>query len=136
MTLFDDSDRLVIRVDPQPLEEIKRRYGVDEAKARRDRGMERAETNVDPDWTTSTEALLESYLRTHREFFVDDFWRDTELAPPAVGTSRALGPIVQRAARKGWIVKSGQARPSVRSNMQLKPVWTSRVYASPLEAQR
>lgn len=38
---------------------------------------------------------------------------------------RALGPVFQRAARKGWIVKTDRVRPSVRSHLSGKPVWRS-----------
>lgn len=107
-----------------------------DARAKRDDGMARADANVDDGWRRRTEQSLHLYLVHNAEFFVDDFWTATDLQPPEHGTSRALGPIVQRAARAGWIVKTGAARPSVRSNMQLKPVWRSTLHRRSPEAVR
>jgi hypothetical protein len=41
---------------------------------------------------------------------------------------RALGPIMQKAARLGWCIKTDRVRPSRRSRMSGKPVWKSLLY--------
>ena len=38
---------------------------------------------------------------------------------------RALGPVMQRAARNGWGVRTMAGRPSARSHGSPKPVWRS-----------
>lgn len=96
------------------------------AAAKRDDGMRRADEHADDEWKDRASALLDAYLRQHPEFFVDDFWRESALDAPR--EARALGPIIQRAAREGRIVKTGNYRPSVRSNLTPKPVWRSTVY--------
>jgi len=96
------------------------------ARARRDTGMARAEGAADPDWKDKARRALRTYLETHQEFHVDDFWESTGLERPA--EARALGPLVQRAARRGWMHKSGRYRASSASNLSEKPIWTSDIY--------
>lgn len=96
------------------------------AERRRDDAIEAVEAAADPDWIALAWDTLISYLKTHDEFFVDDLWSSTGLPEPR--EARALGPVVLRAARDGFMVKSGRFRKSVRSNMTEKPVWRSLIY--------
>lgn len=89
------------------------------------------ETHADPDWMDTAWAALVTYLETHRSLFVDDLW-DTGLPEPR--ESRALGPLILRAARDGLMAKSGEFRKSVRSHMTEKPVWTSLIYGRLVDA--
>lgn len=88
--------------------------------------MQQVEANADDAWKADAWQKLCDYLRSRAEFFVDDFWTATSLTPPR--ESRALGPLVQRAARHGYMARTGRSRPSVRSHMSDKPVWESRIY--------
>lgn len=97
-----------------------------EAARRRDLGVARAEGGADPGWMAAAWDALVAYLVTHEQFFVDDFWEDTGLERPR--ESRALGPLVLRAAREGLIRKSGTFRKSVASNMTEKPCWRSLIF--------
>jgi uracil-DNA glycosylase len=99
-----------------------------ESVLRRDAGMAQVEAAADPTWMEEAWDTLVAWLETHDEFFVDDFWSGTQLAVPR--ESRALGPIVMRAARQGLMEKTGRFRASVRSNMTEKPVWRSLVRSS------
>lgn len=104
------------------------RKNAGDARRAREHGMKRVSKNADPVWNAEAEQLLDGYLRTHAEFFVDDFWSETGLREPR--EARALGPIVQQASRRGQIVKTGRSKPSVRSNMSDKPIWRSMIYRS------
>jgi hypothetical protein len=115
LTLFDDAG--------QP----SRSARLTAAQYRRTTGMEDAERHADEEWKARAVEVLEAYLRTVPEFFVDDFWDDTQLERPH--ESRALGPLIQKAARAGWIAKTGEFRPSVASNLTVKPVWRSLLYS-------
>jgi uracil-DNA glycosylase len=108
--------------------DVRRRQQVDELDAvrRRDEALAMVADAADPSWASAAWDALMEYLRTHERFFVDDFWLETELERPR--ESRALGPIVLRAARQGFIVKSGEFRKSAASNMTEKPVWNSKLY--------
>lgn len=96
------------------------------AETQRDDGMARVVEAADPTWMEDAWQTLVQYLRTHPEFHVDDFWSETELRMPR--EARALGPVVMKAARSGLMVKTGEYRKSVRSNMTEKPVWSSEIY--------
>lgn len=100
-----------------------------DAARRRDEALERVADAADPDWMAAAWGALVEYLRVHPIFFVDDFWNETQLVRPR--ESRALGPVVLRAAREGLMKKSGAYRPSVASNMTAKPCWESLVYRPP-----
>lgn len=92
----------------------------------RSQALERVEENADDRWLAEAEEKLEAYLTTHAEFHVDDFWQASGLSVPR--EARALGPVVLRAARNGWIVKTGISKPSVRSRMGEKPIWKSTIW--------
>ena len=83
------------------------------------------------EWQIYALAFVHEYLTGHATLFVDDLWADG-LAEPI--SPRALGAVMLYAARKGWLshqeTLSGDiiARPSVRSNGQLKAVWKSNLY--------
>jgi len=106
------------------------RQRIDELDAvrRRDLALAQVADAADPSWASAAWDALVAYLRSHETFFGDDFWLETNLERPR--ESRALGPIVLRAARQGLMKKSGEFRPSAQSNMQSKPVWTSLVHSS------
>lgn len=95
------------------------------AAARRDGALAAVEAAADEAWKAEAWDLLVTYLEQHAEFHVDQLW-SAGLSTPR--ESRALGPIILRAARKGLMVRSGQYRPSVRSNLSEKPVWTSLIH--------
>jgi hypothetical protein len=100
----------------------------DVARAQRDTGMAAVEGAAEDDWKQDAWEFLVGYLRTHETMFVDDLWA---AGLPHTREDRALGPLFNRAARVGFMVKTGMFRPSVRSNLTEKPVWRSCVYRSP-----
>jgi uracil-DNA glycosylase family 4 len=102
-----------------------------EAARRRDQALGQVADAADPDWMAAAWDALVAYLRTHPTFFVDTFWAETGLERPR--ESRALGPVVLRAAREGLMHKSGEFRSSTASNMTEKPVWASLLYQAPVQ---
>jgi hypothetical protein len=98
---------------------------LDEAAARRADGMQRAEAHASLDWKEAAFAALSAYLAEHETFFCDDIW-SCGLERPA--ESRALGPVIARAARERLMERSGEHRKSVASHLSEKPVWRSLVY--------
>jgi uracil-DNA glycosylase len=97
-----------------------------DAARRRDQALAQVADAADPEWVTEAWNALVEYLYTHETWFVDDFWSETRLRRPK--ESRALGPVVLRAARQGLMRKSGQFRKSSASNLTEKPVWQSLIY--------
>lgn len=91
-------------------------------------------------WLTAAAGELEVYLRTHVEFFSDDFWdhvhgqRSTRRLGSPPGDRRLLGAVVRAAERNGLIAKTGEyrlSRPSSAGHAAPKPVWRSLVFVPP-----
>jgi hypothetical protein len=87
--------------------------------------MAELEEHTDPTWATNARLFLAEYLRTHPTMHVDDLW-EAGLEPPE--EMRALGAVIQWAARRELMTKTSERRPSVRSHLAEKPVWASLVY--------
>lgn len=106
----------------------RRRQVVEELESarRRDEALAQVADAADPNWMAAAWDALVEYLRTHEVFFSDEFWSEANLPRPK--ESRALGPVILRAAREGLMRKSGQFRKSVASHMTEKPVWDSLIY--------
>lgn len=118
MTLFEPFP------EPPPDEiAAARRRREAQARAERDDALRRVDAHGDPNWKIAAYDFLHAYLIAHDTMFVDDLWAAG--LPPAPGDDRVLGSIFQKAARAGWMEKSGTYRPSVRSHMTEKAVWRS-----------
>lgn len=92
-----------------------------DAAAARDAAMEAAEIGALEHWKIAAWDFLVQYLRTHREMCTDDLW---DAGLPRTRENRALGPLVMRAARAGYIVKADY-RPSLRRHLTPQVVWRS-----------
>jgi hypothetical protein len=93
------------------------------ARARRDEALTRVEASAGT-WVDEAYAFLVAYAREHAEVFCDSLWAAGLRRP---SNPKALGSVMQRAARAGVIAKVGY-RPSVYSNLAPKPLWASLVY--------
>ena len=91
----------------------------------RDRAMQRVDENADTAWKTRALEAVRRTCEQHAEWHSDDVWA-TGLDEPR--EARALGPVVLRAIRNGWCVKTDRVRPSVRSHGSGKPVYRSLIY--------
>lgn len=101
------------------------------AKEKRDAGITKSSETAGENWKKYAIGFVRLYLERNATLFVDDLW-DAGLQEPA--SSRALGAVIQYAAAQNWIRKQFShglilSRPSTRSNLQLKPVWKSNLYA-------
>lgn len=109
----------------------------DTAAAARDIGMERAAVHAGESWQQECLVIARDYCERHEYVFVDDLWA---WGLETGESDRALGAVIQLAARLGWIEKIPMrsvhpeayvSRPSVRSNLSPKPVWRSLIYRTP-----
>lgn len=96
------------------------------ASAARDSALAHVEEAADELWKERAYTAVLSTARRLPEFISDDVWDTGGL--DSTREDRALGPILQRAAREGVAVKTDRVRPSVRSHMSGKPVWRSLIY--------
>lgn len=108
-------------------------WGTDESVHRRwtdvaeeTRGaIKRVDENADDEWK---QTALEAVRRTCEqlpEFISDDIW---DQGLDSTREDRALGPILMKAKKEGWCVKTDRLRPSVRSHLSGKPVWKSLLF--------
>lgn len=96
------------------------------ARTERDIALVRVEQAAPDEWKERAWSWLCSYLETHPSFFPDDAWAEGLEPPPEL---RAFGPIVQRAAREGLIVKTGEFRQRTRGHATAAAVWRSTIFA-------
>lgn len=75
---------------------------------------------ADPAWLAQAREAVLRCAEALPDWIGDDVWR-FGLEPTR--EARALGPVIQALAREGLICRTGQYRPSARSNRSPKPVW-------------
>jgi hypothetical protein len=98
----------------------------EQALAARDEALEQVERHAVEGWNDLALDAIHRTCKERAEFHSDDVWEIGQL--PRTREDRALGPQMRKAARLGWCVKTDRVRPSVRSHLSGKPVWTSMIY--------
>lgn len=93
-------------------------------------GIENSANSAGAKWISESILFLKDYLENNPSLFCDELW-EAGLERPA--SPRALGHVIQHAAKLGWIgeirhVNGIVAKPSNSSNRQLKRVWESLLY--------
>lgn len=91
----------------------------------RDDAIAQVDANAPDLWKHEAWSFICAYLERHPELFCDDLWDAGMPEPP---NRRALGPLMQRAARERLMEKTGRYRPSVSSHQIPKDVWRSLIY--------
>lgn len=99
----------------------------DAARQSREAAMGRADDHADADWKDAAlaavyAAALERQTLTSEHVLplIDKRYTTHDL--------RALGPVLVRAAKLGWIEKTGQYQPSARRHMSPLTLWESLLY--------
>ena len=134
--LFDKHDRVQHDADQAAKKAAARKQpGTDArliqiAEYQRDDGIQRSRDSSGEEWHEYALEFVRRYLERHRTLHVDQLWRAGLQEP---NSPRALGAVMQAAAKRNWITAirahgGTVARPSTRSNMQLKPIWRSELY--------
>lgn len=95
----------------------------DAGKAAAQEGIDRADRAADLEWKVAAMMAVRQIARERREFTTDDVWERI----PAVREPRALGAVMQKAAKAGVIEKSDRVRESDRPEAHSNPkaVWLS-----------
>ena len=92
--------------------------------------INKVEAHADPAWLSIAEFAVSQLCVTEDEFSTDAVWqwlsRNTPLQPHE---PRAMGAVMRRAVRKGWIESTGRYEQSSREVNHQRPVmiWRSRV---------
>lgn len=87
--------------------------------------LDLVEENTSEDWAADALRAIETVCHQKAEFICDDVW-ETGLA--SMHNDKALGPVMMRAKRLGYCVKTDRLRASVRSHLSGKPVWKSLLF--------
>jgi len=87
------------------------------AEDERNEAMRRVERNTDPAWAETALGAVRETARTRVELTTDDVW--ARLYYPR--ERRALGPVMAKAVRQGWIRSTGEVRKSIRPETHANP---------------
>ena len=105
-------------------------------KARRagDRAVRRVEQHADPQWLAEALAALRSVAEKQALFTTDDVWDRLDLEGfGRIAEPRALGAVMRRAAKLGWVEPTDWTRPGRRKVAHGRPVrvWRSKLGGKP-----
>lgn len=91
-------------------------------EAARDQAIARVDAAADPDWKADAQRALNELIDAGEKFSADDIWLRVGYKP---AEPRALGSLLQQAARRGRIVQTGERRKSARPEHHAYPctVW-------------
>lgn len=96
----------------------------------KDRAVYAAGAFANSDWLTEAESAIKMLCRLGDDFTGDDVWR--LLAGTSVTTPepRALGAVITKFAREGYIFPTGYYRKSIRKESHRRPlaVWRPTKY--------
>lgn len=105
-----------------------------DGKEERDDAIARADVNADPDWKEVALKAVRWLATESAEFTTDDVWWALNTYYPNLGTHepRALGAVMRRASRDGFIEPTNRVKESERAVCHRNPkkVWRSLVFRS------
>ncbi len=95
----------------------------------RDQAVERVDEHADPDWKVKVLKVIYELVLRRLDLISDDVW-DALGGEPSPRERRAMGPMMQVAAKKGWIEPTEQMRQAHRGVNHARPqrVWRSLIY--------
>ena len=85
----------------------------DDVLEARNQGIQNAERGTDPGWGDRALVIVKEIAKRNESFTADAVWE--ELGTDTPRENRALGPILNRAQRLGWIIKSTETVMSQRA---------------------
>lgn len=96
-----------------------------DAKVAGQAGLELAAEAAGPDWLDLAIAAVRVACLQHETLICDDVWA---VGLQSCGHDRAFGQAMKTGVRRGWMVKTGRMRPSVRSHGSPKTEYRSLIY--------
>jgi hypothetical protein len=109
----------------------------DEGEARKKDGMDRVEAHANPVWSALADDVVHYLARRQKTLTTDDVWaRIAQVSPVVTRDNRAMGPVMRRAARAGWVVKTDSTEKTDRpkANRRDIRIWKSRIYRAEPQA--
>jgi hypothetical protein len=101
---------------------------IEAGRKARDAALEAVEEHAEPDWKELALEAVRATAMTRAEFVAEEVWAVGNL--PQTRENRAMGPVMLKAARSGWITKTDRVRPSPSAKQHLGPaiVWRSNIF--------
>lgn len=84
----------------------------------RDHALHRVDANAPDDWKTAAMEAIHRIAKYGHEFTTDDIWAMVQHPPEP----RALGAMMVKAQRAGWIRPTDRVRNSIRVECHARPV--------------
>ena len=81
-------------------------FDPDAAKAAREQGIGDSDEHADQGWKLAALAAIHHVAQQHRLFTTDEVWEALLTSPEWTHEPAALGPLMLRACRDGWIAKT------------------------------
>lgn len=97
-----------------------------EAEQARDEAIARVEQHTKLTWRVEAEQVIADLASGPEDFTSDDVWRELDARGVSLPhDNRALGAVMRSMARRQWIEKTGEYRPSERASTHASPkaVW-------------
>lgn len=102
-----------------------------DAMAARDEAIERVEKNAEPVWKEECRSAIRHLAMSKAEITTDDVWEYlADLGVDLPHEVRAIGPMMIRASRDGWITATDRYRNSHRVECHARPIriWGSLIF--------
>jgi hypothetical protein len=95
-----------------------------------DDALDRVERNADEQWLVAADYAVAKVALRKAQLTADDVWEVLDGMDVATHEKRALGPVMDRAAKDGIIANTGTYIKSRRASRHKGPVavWKSRIY--------
>ena len=97
-------------------------------RAARDAAMDESSGGANEAWKEATLDAIHATAKRRDKFIVDDIWPHFH-SSETTKDLRAVGPLMRVAQREGWIVPTGEFRPSYVPSNHATPrrVWESKL---------
>jgi hypothetical protein len=109
-----------------------RKYDREQSDEARDASMEQVDEHADERWKDAAYETVIEVAQAKATFTADDVQMNLDKKPVHTHELRALGPIMLKAVRAGYIVQDGTFTRSVQVQCHSMPrrVWRSLIYTS------
>lgn len=126
------SDLTIPEYDPPPTHN--QPLTAEEAKRN---AIRQVDENADQGWKETAYRVIWSLAREREFITTDDVWEQMAHTDAQTHEARAMGAVMQQAARGGAIKSTGDYRPSIRTQCHARPVrvWRSLLWAGNMTAR-
>lgn len=95
---------------------------LEEAMEERDKAIDQAERNADEQWKHTAMLIIRDLAQSHHSITSDTVWAHLINLGVVTHEPRALGALMRKAAKAGWIEATDRYIPSHRGVNHARPV--------------